>query len=139
MDVSFVLPGYEDVRTALERSPAQSEFALTYGELTYEGASALGEILDLGPDDVFYDLGSGLGRAVLQAHLQWGVGRAAGVGPRSFGRSVLGRVRSSTFVRFVPVGVYTKGVLTELFYYIYQSHVGWLATREALKHSLVYL
>lgn len=68
-----------DVRASLALSPSQTRFALTYGELTYEGATALGEILRLGRSDVFYDLGSGLGRAVLQAHAQWGVGVAVGV------------------------------------------------------------
>ena len=33
----------------------------------------------MGGDDVFYDLGSGLGRVVLQAHIQWGVAKSVGV------------------------------------------------------------
>lgn len=69
----------EDIAAARAMSPGQTEFALTYGELTYEGCTRLGEILAMGPDDVFYDLGSGLGRATIQAHLQWGVKRAVGV------------------------------------------------------------
>ena len=69
----------EDIAQAKAMSPTQSDFALTYGELTYEGCTRLGELLGLGPTDVFYDLGSGLGRATIQAHLQWGVRRAVGV------------------------------------------------------------
>ena len=73
----------EDVRRSLQLSATQSSFAMTYGEITHEGATELGRLLrehgDVGARDVFYDLGSGLGRAVLQAHLQWGVARAVGV------------------------------------------------------------
>ena len=69
----------EDIAQAKAMSPTQSDFALTYGELTYEGCTRLGELLGLGPEDVFYDLGSGLGRATIQAHLQWGVRRSVGV------------------------------------------------------------
>ena len=75
----------EDIAAARAMSPGQTGFALTYGELTYEGCTRLGEILAMGPDDVFYDLGSGLGRATIQAHLQWGVKRAVGVERRAPG------------------------------------------------------
>lgn len=40
--------------------------SLVYGELTWPGVERLAKALELGEDDVFYDLGSGVGKLVLQ-------------------------------------------------------------------------
>eukprot|EP00873_Tetraselmis_striata_P028752 jgi/Tetstr1/449016/TSEL_036241.t1 len=77
-DFTASLPD-EDRQRMSALSASQGAFAWTYGELTYEGASQLQDLIGVGPEDVFYDLGSGLGRLVLQAHLDWGVARAVGV------------------------------------------------------------
>lgn len=53
--------------------------AATYGEIASHGISTLSHALDLGPDSVFYDLGSGRGAAVLQVALQEEVRCAVGV------------------------------------------------------------
>jgi len=51
----------------------------TYGEVLSSSAASLLASLNLGAEDVFYDLGSGAGKVVLQAHLQTNVRRAAGI------------------------------------------------------------
>lgn len=57
----------------------------TYGEVTLSGGANMIHAVSnltkepLGPADVFYDFGSGLGRLVLQVFLTTGVGRAGGV------------------------------------------------------------
>jgi SAM-dependent methyltransferase len=51
----------------------------TYGEALPEGVDALRALLELGPDDVLYDLGSGTGRVVLQLGLTSAAGRLVGV------------------------------------------------------------
>ncbi|HVX00200.1 MAG TPA: methyltransferase domain-containing protein [Candidatus Babeliaceae bacterium] len=42
--------------------------APTYGEITYEGAQELFKNLDLTKEDIFYDLGCGVGKLVVQAY-----------------------------------------------------------------------
>ena len=51
----------------------------TYGEITSDGMSSLGRRVRIGPSDVFVDLGSGCGRAVLQAVEQFGCKSACGI------------------------------------------------------------
>jgi riboflavin synthase len=51
----------------------------TYGEALPEGVDALQALLELGPEDVLYDLGSGTGRVVLQLGLTSAAGRLVGV------------------------------------------------------------
>lgn len=77
--IDFEQVSKEDSQRMAELSSTQSDFAWTYGEITFEGAMQLQQLLDVGPNDVLYDLGSGYGRLVLQAHLQWGVRRSVGV------------------------------------------------------------
>jgi hypothetical protein len=50
-----------------------------YGELTTLGFRQLGKYFHPRADDVFCDLGSGRGRAVLQAALEWPVASAVGI------------------------------------------------------------
>ena len=55
------------------------EHAATYGEITPAGFTTLAQRLRLAADDEFTDLGSGLGRCVVQAAVASGVRRATGV------------------------------------------------------------
>ncbi len=62
-----------------ERQVARSRGSSIYGELQPTATLRLLERLDLGPDDVFYDLGAGVGKVVLLAALTTSVGRAVGI------------------------------------------------------------
>jgi hypothetical protein len=53
--------------------------ANTYGEITADGMESLGKRALLGPSDVFADLGSGCGRAVIQAVEQFDCAAACGI------------------------------------------------------------
>lgn len=75
---AFALP--DDDRAAMkERSPLQGPKAWTYGEINFEGVQALQRELNVTGTDVFYDLGSGLGRMVFQVGLDWGVAKCVGI------------------------------------------------------------
>ena len=67
-----------------------------YGELTVRGMRELRSRLRPQHGDVFYDLGSGCGRSVVQAALEWPVARAVGVelaaSRHSVGQDALARV-----------------------------------------------
>lgn len=52
---------------------------LQYGEVTYEGMGSLYSAIDLGPDDVFYDLGSGVAKLVLYVALRGKVASSIGI------------------------------------------------------------
>lgn len=52
---------------------------LQYGEITYAGMEALYPALQLSPGDVFYDLGSGIGKLVLYVALRCQASRAVGL------------------------------------------------------------
>mgnify|MGYP005628642661 CR=1 FL=1 len=51
----------------------------TYGEITYESTENLFNILKLTKNDVIYDLGSGVGKFIIQAYLNTPVKKAVGV------------------------------------------------------------
>ena len=53
--------------------------APTYGEITYESAKTLLKDLRLTKKDVFYDLGCGIGKFVVQAYLSTPVKKSAGI------------------------------------------------------------
>ena len=53
--------------------------ANTYGEITADGMASLGRRALLGPTDVFADLGSGCGRAVIQAVEEFNCASACGI------------------------------------------------------------
>ena len=73
----------EDDRAAMVRATGntQGDKAFVYGEITFQGAEQLAAAIRPRRDDAFYDLGSGYGRLVLQAHLSpsWGVASSIGV------------------------------------------------------------
>eukprot|EP00440_Ansanella_granifera_P005381 gb/GFBE01005840.1/.p1 GENE.gb/GFBE01005840.1/~~gb/GFBE01005840.1/.p1 ORF type:complete len:295 (+),score=52.85 gb/GFBE01005840.1/:1-885(+) len=52
---------------------------LQYGEVTYQGMEPLYDALDLGKDDVFYDLGCGVGKLVLYVALRGEASRSVGL------------------------------------------------------------
>jgi hypothetical protein len=56
-------------------SPADA----TYGEITYRGAKELFADLNLGPNDIFYDLGSGVGKMIVQAYLTTSAKKVVGI------------------------------------------------------------
>lgn len=60
-------------------STLQGPKAWTYGEISFDGVTRLKSELGNVEDGVFYDLGSGLGRMVLQVFMEWRVGKAVGV------------------------------------------------------------
>lgn len=53
--------------------------ASTYGEITYEGVEQLLKQLSLTKNDVFYDLGSGIGKMVVQVYLSTPVKKSVGI------------------------------------------------------------
>ena len=53
--------------------------AATYGEITYEGGKQLLKHLSLHRNDVFYDLGSGIGRFVIQTYLESPAKKVVGI------------------------------------------------------------
>ena len=55
------------------------EFSSTYGEITAAGFRGLAKRIDLSPADFFVDLGSGVGRTVVQAALEFGCQQSHGV------------------------------------------------------------
>ncbi|CAE8711358.1 unnamed protein product [Polarella glacialis] len=73
--------------------------AATYGEISLEGMRSLLKAASVGEDDVFCDLGSGRGRAVLQAHLTTKARRVLGVElsaeRHTRARAALDRMRSN--------------------------------------------
>ena len=51
----------------------------TYGEITYDGAQMLIDEFNLTKNDVFYDLGCGVGKFVVQVYLNTPVKKAVGI------------------------------------------------------------
>ena len=69
----------DDIPIAEQVAIDESGGHMAYGELTIRGVRELRPRLEPRSGDVFYDLGSGTGRCVLQAALEWPVDRAVGV------------------------------------------------------------
>lgn len=63
----------------LELARIGGERASGYGELTSQGFRALANVLELGVNDVYVDLGSGLGRTVLLAAREFSVRESIGI------------------------------------------------------------
>ena len=57
----------------------KEDIYLTYGEITYPGIARLLDYAKLGPEDVFCDLGSGVGKVVVQAFLATPAKRCFGI------------------------------------------------------------
>ncbi len=61
------------------RMMRNEDAAPTYGEITYEGAQQLIDYLKLKSTDVFYDLGCGIGKFVVQVYLDSPVRKTVGI------------------------------------------------------------
>lgn len=74
------LPGltFEDIATWVQEAGGE-DLTLTYGEITTAGFRTLAQRLRLRASDVFADLGSGHGKAVVQAVAEMGVRAGVGV------------------------------------------------------------
>lgn len=73
------LPDIHDISGDEQRVIDHSGGHQAYGELTMRGARAVQALLLPQQNDVFYDLGSGAGRLVVQAALEWPCHRAVGL------------------------------------------------------------
>lgn len=81
---------------------AAGEGAAAYGELLPESAAALLGWLRPGPEDAFFDLGSGTGKLVLQAACTTGAGLAVGIELSRFRHRVALDVRARLLDRLPP-------------------------------------
>jgi hypothetical protein len=93
--------GY-DIDREEERAIRRSMGDPLYGELLPAGCEALLKRLDMGPRDVFYDLGSGVGKVVIHTAMRVPLKRCVGVElspTRSkLARSALARARKSGLI-----------------------------------------
>ena len=91
-----------------EARVAATRASSTYGELMPAATDRLVEHLRLGDRDVFYDLGSGLGKVVLQVAMRAPVRRCIGVelvrSRHRVAQRVLGQVRALRLLRAAECG-----------------------------------
>ena len=87
----------------------------TYGEITPTAVARLVESLDPGPDDVFYDLGSGLGKVVLQVAMTRRLARCVGLelapARHRVAVEVLGQAREEGLLRTEDVRLREQDIL----------------------------
>ncbi|MCX4243889.1 class I SAM-dependent methyltransferase [Paraliomyxa miuraensis] len=99
--------GY-DLSPAEDARVAATLASSTYGELMPAATDHLVEQLGLGPGDVFYDLGSGLGKVVLQVALRAPVRRCIGIelvrSRHRVAQRILGKVRAQAQLRAAECG-----------------------------------
>lgn len=76
---------YHDTSGYLTYSTQEKEFfskthvCTTYGELLYPGVKKLLQNITIGPDDIFLDLGSGLGKCAMQVFMQTDLRKVIGI------------------------------------------------------------
>lgn len=109
VDDGFWIPQAEEQKIrAASSSP-------TYGEMTPTSVRRLAEHLALGPRDVFYDLGSGVGKVVNQIAISAPVARCVGVelSPSRVrtARKVLRHLRADGLVRAAQVSFRQQDIL----------------------------
>lgn len=73
------LHGYYDLSPEEEHQILLARSSSLYGEIMPAATERLLDYLDLGPKDVLYDLGSGLGKFVLQAAMSRPLARCVGI------------------------------------------------------------
>jgi SAM-dependent methyltransferase len=87
----------------------------TYGEIMPTATLRLLDYLELGADDVFYDLGAGVGKVVMMAALATGVARAVGIelsrSRVAKARRVLERAEGRALVPFGRVELRNEDIL----------------------------
>ncbi len=75
----------------------------TYGEITVTSLARLLDYLQLTPDDVFYDLGSGIGKVVLQVAMTCDIRRVVGIemapGRHRAATEILARARGENLLQ----------------------------------------
>ena len=69
----YAIPAGDDARVRATKSSP------TYGEMLPNATAELLDYLQMGPDDVFYDLGCGIGKVVLQVGMTAPIKRCVGV------------------------------------------------------------
>jgi len=109
VDDGFWIPQNE------EREILAASSSPTYGEMTPTSVRRLAEHLELGPRDVFYDLGSGVGKVINQIAISAPVARCVGVelSPSRVrtARAVLRRLRTDGLVRAAQVSFRQQDIL----------------------------
>jgi len=81
----YITAVYQNVTGFISYQPGEKEknekskVFLTYGEILYPSVNKLIEYLDINDQDVFYDLGSGVGKVALQFLLKTPVKKAQGI------------------------------------------------------------
>lgn len=73
------ISGYIEYTPKKKEQALQQKIFLTYGEILYNGINTLINNLSIKNTDVFYDLGSGVGKVVLQLFLNTNIKKAYGV------------------------------------------------------------
>ncbi len=71
--------GYIGYQLEEKELSQKHQIDLTYGEIIYQGVDAIIDHLVFNEEDVFYDLGSGIGKVVLQLFLKTPVKKSIGI------------------------------------------------------------
>ena len=97
------LGGFEIPRED-EQAVRKSKGSPIYGEINQQALNILLSYLKLGPKDIFFDLGSGVGKVIMQTVLSTPVGRAMGVELSSarFEEALTALKRAQDFEPLVP-------------------------------------
>lgn len=74
------ISGFISYQPGEKEANEKNNVFLTYGEILYPSVNKIIDYIgDIGPDDVFYDLGSGIGKVALQLFLKTPIKKACGV------------------------------------------------------------
>lgn len=74
------ISGFISYQPGEKESNETNKVFLTYGEILYPSVNKMIDYIgEIGPDDVFYDLGSGIGKVALQFFLKTPVKKACGI------------------------------------------------------------
>lgn len=79
IDLYADISGYIGYEIEKQDEPLQHLISLTYGEILYEGVNTIINNININEQDIFYDLGSGIGKLVLQFFLSTPIKKAQGI------------------------------------------------------------
>lgn len=79
IDLYTDISGYIGYEIEEQDQPMQHLISLTYGEILYDGVNTIINNINITEKDVFYDLGSGIGKLVLQIFLNTPVKTSQGI------------------------------------------------------------
>lgn len=79
IDLYTDISGYIGYEIEEHDKPMQHLISLTYGEILYQGVDTIINNINITEQDVFYDLGSGIGKIVLQFFLNTAVKKSLGI------------------------------------------------------------